>query len=166
MNVDIEPTVHDAPPPKAVLRVVNPLNRFLLSMPISRMIRSFALLEFAGRRTGQRRRVVVGWHVLDGTPVVLTPASWRINFTDGRLAGRWRGRNSDFVGTLETDPAIVAGVVNSLLRGGASPRSLALRMPAGHTLTADDIVHTRRALIRFEPHRSAPLVGKDLHSSS
>jgi hypothetical protein len=152
MNVVTEPTVHDAPPPKAVLRVVNPLNRFLLRTPISRMIRSFALLEFAGRRTGQRRRVVVGWHSRDGASVVLTPAAWRVNFADGRPATvRWRGHNSDFVGTLETDPTIVAGVINTLLRGGASARSLALRLPAGHTVTADDVMHTHRALIRFEP---------------
>jgi hypothetical protein len=152
MNVVTEPTVHDAPPPKAVLCVVNPLNRFLLRTPISRLIRSFALLGFAGRRTGQRRCVVVGWHFLNGVSVVLTPAAWRVNFADGLPATvRWRGRTTHFVGTLQTDPIVVAGVINTLLRGGASARSLALRMPADHTVTADDVVHTHRALIRFEP---------------
>jgi len=152
MNVDTKPIVHDAPPPKAVLRLLNPLNRFLLRTPIARMIGPFALLEFSGRHTGQRRRVVVGWHFVDGASMVLTPASWRVNFTAGRPATvRWRGRNAEYVGTLETDPTIVAGVVNSLLHSGTSARSLALRMPAGHTVTSDDVVHARRALIRFEP---------------
>lgn len=150
MNVDTQRLVHDAPPPKAVLRVLNPANRFLLRTPLARFIAPFALLEFAGRRTGRRHRIVVGWHLVDGAQLVLTPATWRINFADGWPATvSWRGRSADYVGTLDADPAAVAAAVNSLLRGGTSARSLGLRMPAGHTVTPDDMVHARRAAIRF-----------------
>jgi hypothetical protein len=152
MNVDIESMVHDAPPPKVVLRIVNPLIRFLLRTPAARSIGPLALVDFRGRHTGQRRRVVVGWHLIDGNPVVLTPAAWRLNFTEGRLATvRWRGRDADYVGTLETNSDIVADAMNTLLRRGSSARSLALRIPAGHTVNAADISATRRALIRFQP---------------
>jgi hypothetical protein len=152
MSADIESMLHDAPPPKVVLRIVNPLIRFLLRTPAARSIGPLALLDFLGRHTAQRRRVVVGWHIIDGNPVVLTPAAWRVNFTEGRLATvRWRGHDADYVGTLETNPDIVADVVNTLLRGGSSARSLALRIPAGHTVNAADIRATRRALIRFRP---------------
>ncbi|MEO8264159.1 MAG: hypothetical protein ABI706_01480 [Ilumatobacteraceae bacterium] len=64
---------------------------------------------------------------------------------------RWRGRESSWVGTLQTDPSIVARLVEQMFASGTSPRSLALRVPTGHTLTPSDIVETRRAIIRFAP---------------
>jgi hypothetical protein len=151
MKVDIDSMVHDAPPPKIVLRVTNPIVRFLLRTPAGRLIRPLAVIEFRGRRSGQVRRVVVGWHIVAGSPVVLTPARWRSNFDGGRPATvRWRGRDADYVGTLEADPDAVAAMVNTMLRSGTSARSLALRVPAGHTVDAADVVRARRALLRFE----------------
>jgi hypothetical protein len=153
MNVDIDSPVHDAPPPKLVLRITNPLVRFLLRTPAGRFIRPLAVIEFRGRHTGQRRRIVVGWHIVADQPVVLTPAGWRINFAEARPATvRRQGRNKDYVGRLETNPDIVADVLNTLLRSGTSARSLALRIPAGHTVNAADIVATRRALVMFRSH--------------
>ncbi len=94
---------------------------------------------------------MVGWHIVDGTPTVLTPAAWRANFTEARIATvRWRGRESAYIGTLDTDPDVVARAVNTLIDSGASARSLALQMPAGHIVTAQDIRNTHRAIIRFE----------------
>src|SRR5258706_4319731 len=117
---------------------------------MSRAIRALALLEFAGRRTGRRRRVVVGWHLVDGVPTVLSPAGWRINFTDGWLAKvRSCGATTEYIGTLVTDPHAVAGVINTLL-ASKSPRALGLRMPPGHTITATDVVDAHRAMIRFD----------------
>jgi len=144
--------VVDAPPPQAALRIINPLLRFLLRTPISRLIKPLALLEFNGRRSGKRRRLVVGWHFIDGEPLVVTPAPWRLNFTDGHNARvRWRGNDAVVVGTLDTDPAVVAAAINTVLGGGTSPRSLALRVPAGHALSASDVTATRRAIVRFQP---------------
>jgi hypothetical protein len=151
MKVGIDSTVHDAPPPKVVLRVTNPLVRFLLRTPAGRWIRPVAVIEFRGRRSGQLRRIVVGWHIVAGSPVVLTPAGWKVNFAGGRPATvRWRGTDADYVGTLETDPDIVADTVNTMLGSGTSARSLALRVPAGQAIDAADVVRTRRAIIRFE----------------
>ena len=151
MSAHTDPIVKDAPPPRAALSIVNPLLRLVLRTPISRAIDALAILEFTGRRTGDRRRVVVGWHIVDGTPTVLTPAAWRANFTEPRLAAvRWRGSESAQIGTLDSDPDVVARAVNTLIEGGASARSLALEMPTGHIVTAQDIVDTHRAIIRFE----------------
>ncbi|HEY0520258.1 MAG TPA: hypothetical protein VGC84_12265 [Ilumatobacteraceae bacterium] len=151
-TVDTGHLVEDAAPPAAVLRVLNPILRLLLRLPTSRLIKPLALAEFTGRKTGERRRVVVGWHRIDDIAVVVTPAAWRANFIGGRSATvRRRGSAADYSGTLVTDPDVVAATLNTLLANGTSPRSLALRMPAGHHITADDVAHTRRALIRFEP---------------
>ena len=148
--IDSPALLQDARPPEALMRIVNPLVRLLLRTPASRCIRPLALVEFRGRHTGLRRRVVVGWHIVEGTPVVVTPAGWRVNFTGGHEARvRWRGHRGVFMGTLDADPDSVAHVVNTLVRGGTSARSLALRIPAAHVVTAADVTATRRAAIRF-----------------
>lgn len=152
MTTGLAPTVRDAPPPSAVMRIVNPLMGVILRTPMSRLMRPLALLTFEGRHTALRRRIVVGWHLLDGSPMVVTPAAWRVNFTGGRIATvRWRGTVSSWVGTLEADSATVATTVDQLLRNGTSDRALALRVPPGHTITSADIIETRRAIIRFAP---------------
>ena len=152
MRAGIEPKVRDAPPPSAVMRVVNPLMRVVLRTPMARLIRPLALLTFDGHRTARRRQIVVGWHVLEGAPIVVTPATWRVNFTEARAATvRWRGRDSAWVGTLEADPVTVAAALDQLLRNGTSDRALALHVPPGHTITSADIVETRRVIIRFRP---------------
>ena len=152
MKVGVESSVGDAPPPRAVMRIVNPMMRFVLRTPLARLIRPLALLDFEGRRTGRHRQVVVGWHLIEGAPVVVTPAAWRVNFAEARVATiRWRGRESSWVGTLETDPSIVARLVEQMFASGTAARSLALRVPTGHTLTPSDIVETRRGIIRFAP---------------
>jgi len=143
--------VVDRRPPDAVVRLLNPAMRLALRSVAGRAIEGLAELEFEGRRTGRRRRIVVGWHELEGCPVVLTPASWRINFEGGRRATVWhRGRAQQWRGRLATDPEIVAGVLNQLLDAGASPGSMGLRIADGHALVADDVVAVSRAAIFFD----------------
>jgi hypothetical protein len=144
--------IGDARPPEAVLRVVNPVLRTLLRTPISRAMKGLALLRFDGRRSGRRFSVVVGWHVIDGVPVVLTPAPWRANFADGAaVTVRRRGRDERLVGRLETDPVTVAAAINALLAAGTSPRAIGLKLPDGHTFSPADVIATGRAMIRFVP---------------
>src|SRR5215203_2982683 len=146
--IDTARDVSDAPPPKVALAIVNPLLRILLRTPISRWIGPLALLRFKGRRTRQRRQVVVGWHLIDDQPLVVTPANWRANFKDGHVASvRWKGTDVEVLGTLDTDPDAVAAVINALLKNGATPRSLALRLPTGHVVSAADVTTTHRAIV-------------------
>jgi hypothetical protein len=144
--------VRDARPPRAVLRVLNPIVKTLLRTPASHAIPQIALLEFRGRRSGRRLSVVVGWYTVGDTRVVFTPAPWRWNFAGGAAATvRFRGLDEDHVGTLELDPATVAGALHAVIRAGTSPSALGLRVPAGHTVTAGDVVRTRRAMVLFRP---------------
>jgi hypothetical protein len=150
MATDIAGEVRDARPPAVLLRVTNPILGGLLRTPVSRVIRPLALVEFRGRRTGRRRRVVVGWHIIDGAPVVVTPAPWRVNFDDDRpVTVRRRGRREHYIGTLDTDPAVVAKAIDAALREGTSARALALRVPDGHVITENDVTRTGRAIVRF-----------------
>ena len=151
MKVATQSTIGDARPPALVARVTNLIVRPLLRTPAGNVFKPLALLEFQGRRSGDRRRVVVAWHVIDDVGFVLTPARWRANFAGGRPTTVYhRGRSMTLLGTLVNDPAAVAGAINRMLDGGASARSLALRIPDGHVIDVDDIASTDRALIRFE----------------
>ncbi len=157
MTATVDSAVVDARPPAFVVRLTNLILRSLLRTPIGRAVKPIALLEFTGRRSGIRRRVVVGWHCEGTKGVVVTPAPWRTNFESGHLSTvYWCGRRSTVNGTLDTDPDRAAATVNALLQGGTSARSLALRIPAGHTLNHTDITRTNRAIIHFERADTTP----------
>lgn len=154
MTTAVDPVhvgVRDARPPAIVVRLTNTIMRRLLRTPVGRLIKPLALLEFVGRRSGARHRVVVGWH-RDGTElIVVTPAAWRANFENGHPATvYWSGRRTLVVGVLDTEPSRVATVLSALLEAGGSARAFALHIPDGHTLDATDITRTNRAVIRFE----------------
>ena len=150
MSLSTGSTVSDARPPGIVVRMTNLIVRPLLRTPLARLIRPLALLEFHGRRSGQRRRIVVAWHASDDVGLVITPARWRMNFAGGHPTTVYhRGRSTTLIGTLQTDPVAVADAINQLLDHHASARSLALHIPTGHVLDTDDIINTDRALIRF-----------------
>jgi hypothetical protein len=142
--------VRDALPPKAVVRVLNPVVRALLCTPLALRIDGLALLTFTGRRSGHRYRVPVGWHEAEGVPVAFTPSVWRVNFTDGSaVTVRHRGRVRQMIGRLVTDPNEVAGALNYVLKHGTSPRRVGLAVATGHTVTSADVASVGRAMVRF-----------------
>jgi hypothetical protein len=130
----------------------------LLRTPISRLLRGLALLEFTTRQGGRRVAVVVGFHVVGDAYGVFTPAPWRHNFAGGRTAMvRHRGRREARTGDLVSDPRDVASALGAVIAGGTSPRALGLRVPAGHTITADDIARLGRGMVRFPANSAASL---------
>lgn len=157
MTTDTESAVVDARPPALVVKLTNLIMQPLLRTPVGRLVKPLALLEFTGRRSGDRRRVVVGWHHIGAATIVLTPATWRANFENGHpTTVYWRGQRSTVIGTLDKDPTRVVAAVTALLNTGTSARSLALHIPAGHTLDRTDINRTNRAIINFEPTHTTP----------
>lgn len=143
--------VADGRPPGPVLAVMNPVMRRLLRTGTGRLVRPFALLEFSGRRTGAHYRIPVGWHDLEGRPVVVTPAGWRANFTDGRpVVVHHRGASTSMIGTLERDPQTVTAAIQWIIDHGTPPAMVGLRMSSEHRLEVADVVAMDRALIRFE----------------
>jgi hypothetical protein len=144
--------VQDATPSEAFLRVFNPVLRFLLRSRLAPLLGGFALASFHGRRTGRPYEVVVTWHELDGQVYVVTPARWRANFAAGAPLGiRHRGVHVPGTGLLETDPRVVADVMNRLLDRGEPARAFALKLPAGHRLSAADVTAVNRAIVTFTP---------------
>ena len=142
----------DKRPPEALIRILNPVMRAILRTPLGRIVRPFALLDFHGRRSGRRFRIPVGWHNLDGTPVVLTPAAWRANFADSLpVVVRHRGRKEHMTATLVTDPHEIAAAIRALIESGDAARNMGIDIPEDHAFTAQDVIAVNRALLRFTP---------------
>jgi hypothetical protein len=83
---------------------------------------------------------------------VVTPAAWRVNFTDGLDAiVHHLGRARKMTGTLITDPVEVAATLRALLASGTRPAHIGLHVPPDHAITRADVLAVDRALIRFAP---------------
>jgi hypothetical protein len=141
----------NATPPKAVLRIINPLLKTMLGSPLARFAPSgLAVLRFKGRKTGRAYGIVVGWHEIDGERVVFSPAGWSVNFRGGApvevITG---GRTLRGSGTLVEDPEVLAPKLQQAVEA-ASPRDLGLKMNDGHRITPDDVRAVGRRMIRFD----------------
>ena len=147
----------DARPPLALVRMLNPIMRATLRTRLGRVVKPFALLEFSGRRTGQRYLVSVGWYFDGTTPVVFTPAPWRANFASGaNVTVHHRGRAQQMTGMLVTDRDQVAAALQSVFDGGIAPRRVGIDIPADHRMNESDVAALGRALIRFHRADAAP----------
>ena len=149
--MDAEPAVRLRPPPKPVLRVLNPVIRRLLLSPLApRMPAPMAVLEFTGRRSGRRFEVCVGVHEVAGGPVVFTEAPWRRNFAEGRDVVLRRGEQRRAGrGLLVEDPEAVAHALGQAVER-VGPGGLALRVAPGHHVTHDDLRRLGRSMVRLD----------------
>jgi hypothetical protein len=146
------PVVDHRPSPR-VLRIINPILRALLLSPAARVLPdALGVLEYAGRRTGKRHRIVVGSHDLDGGKAVFTSAPWSRNFRGGAPATLIQGgRRRPATGTLVDDPEVVARGFRTVLDEGAPSRALGLEVPDRHRMTAEDVRAVQRVMVRIDP---------------
>jgi hypothetical protein len=143
-------SVTDARPPLVLVRVLSPVLRVVLATPLGRLLPGIAVLRFAGRRTGRRYRVVVGWYDRAREPSVVTPAPWRVNFSAGLdVTVRQGGHTRSMRGTLCAEAPAVAERLNAILDGGTPPGRMGLRMARGGRLTPEDVAAVGRAVITF-----------------
>ena len=97
-------------PPKAFLRLVNPILTFLLRTPFAGAARhQLMVVDFKGRKSGRPYSLVLTAHLIDGILYALTGASWKVNFRDGAPAQVLHdGKTTAMRGELITDKALVA----------------------------------------------------------
>jgi len=97
-------------PPGAVLRVVNPILRFLLRTPIMGVARKrLMVVSFNGRKTGRQYAIPLSAHRIDNNLYALTGAPWKHNFRDGAAAQvSHDGKTTTMYGDLIQDPSVVA----------------------------------------------------------
>lgn len=135
------PPVRDSPPPKYVLRIVNPLMKAVLRSPLHRLLsKNLMLLTVTGRKTGRTYTLPVGRHESpDGTFLLSAGGNWRHNLRGGAdvrvtLDGRERAGHA----TLEEDPERAAEAFKTMLYH-AGPRALAVKVSVDHSPTAAEI---------------------------
>ena len=97
-------------PPDAVLRVFNPILKFLLHTPFAGPARNqFMVVDFTGRKSGRHYSIPLSAHVLDGVLYATTANAWKNNFRDGAAAHVLHdGKTTKMHGELITDKAMVA----------------------------------------------------------
>jgi hypothetical protein len=104
------PAVTLAHPPERLLRVVNPILRYVLRTPLAGPAREqMMVVSFTGRKTGRRFSIPLSAHRIDNDLYAITSAGWKHNFRDGADAEvLHNGKTTAMRGELISDPAVVA----------------------------------------------------------
>lgn len=142
-----------APPPPALMRMINPLVRRILTNPrLGRRIALKALLEFTGRRSAKTIRVPVCLHMIDGVPTVFTERPWRLNFTDpAPVTVTQQGRVRHGRAVLRpTTPQELGTALRAALDNGATPFELGLKISGSSEPTIADLATIARGLIQID----------------
>jgi len=114
---DQRPAVERVRPPKAMIKIANPIMRRILGSPLHGLVdEHLLLLHYRGRRTGRAYTVVAGQRVIGGQLGVLTNSGWRLNFRGGApvgvtLKGELRRGRADLVENPEGVARIYANLI-------------------------------------------------------
>ncbi len=117
MTTSTRPVVERVHPPDALMRIVNPVMRFLLRRgKPGGLADRVLLLRYRGRRTGRPYQVPVGYRRIDGQLASLTNSGWRINFREERPVELvLRGEAVPARARLTEDPDIVTGIYERVI---------------------------------------------------
>lgn len=140
------------PPPPALMRLVNPLIRLVLTTPpLASRIGTIALVELRGRRTGRLLRIPMGLHDIGDVPTAFTCRRWRLNFTGtAPVTVTRRGQPHPGTAVLVTaQPGQVGAALRAALDGGASPFVLGLKSGKGSHPSIAELDATGLSMIQF-----------------
>ena len=139
------PAVERVRPPEAVIRVANPIMRWLLGSPLHGLVDKHSmLLRFRGRRTGRAYEVAVGRRTIDGRLGALTNSGWRVNFRGGApvevtLEGKLRRGHAEIVEDPEEVAQFYANLIEEYGREQAG-RRLGIRINVDRIPTHEELV--------------------------
>jgi hypothetical protein len=110
------PAITISHPNEAILRLINPVLKFLLGTPLAGSARKqLMVMSFKGRKTGRPYSILVSAHVIDNQLYALTPAPWKNNFRDGAETEVLHdGKRTPMRGELIADPAVVGDLTHRL----------------------------------------------------
>jgi deazaflavin-dependent oxidoreductase (nitroreductase family) len=135
------PSVEDARPPKAVLRLVNPVLVAVLRSGLHRVAsKNLMLLTVTGRKSGRTYTMPVTRHQQpDGTLVVSSAGGWRHNLrsgTEARVTVEGQERTAHV--TVEEDPVRATEVFKGLLEH-SNERAVGVKVNVKRSPTFDEI---------------------------
>ena len=142
-------TMKRSVPPRALVKMGNPLVRMLLGSPLHEVLDdSFLTLHLTGRKTGRRYDIPVGYVDMEGKLTVVTVARWRVNLRGGAdVEVTLRGRLRPMHALLDEDPAAVAVSYQAMInRIGwtKARRQLGISLPGGRAPTALELKDAAR----------------------
>lgn len=153
MTITTSPNVRLAPPPPALMRLINPLvRRALATRSLGAHLRRQGMIEFSGRRTGRTLRIPVCLHRIGAETLIFTERPWRHNFAGGtpvRVTQRGQVRTGRAV-LLDATPKQVGAAFRAALDDGATPFELGLKVTRGHEPTVAELAAVARWLIRVD----------------
>ena len=152
MTEPAKPAVERIHPPAVVIRMGNPLLAWLLagSRRASAVGRSLLLLHVTGRRSGRVYSTPVGYHRQpDGSLLVLTSSTWRVNFRGGPtpVALTLLGRRVAATAVLQEDPDLVAKEYQRLIAEfglARATRRLGIRVNVDREPTLQELADVAR----------------------
>ena len=157
---DQTPAVYPAHPPEPIMRLMNPLLRYLLPTPFAGGARKqFMVLKFSGRKSGKRFEIPVSAHLIDGQLYALAGSLWTVNFRGGGPADvLYDGKTKPMTGELIEDPATVAELFHRCATeyGAArAQRMMGVKFRGTGVPTLEDfraaVVENKLVAIRFTP---------------
>lgn len=150
------PPVEPGQPPRAVLRLVNPVLRMLLRSRLHQPLsKQFVLLTVTGRKTGRSYVIPVGRHESDGELLVCASGEWRHNLRGGaRVRVTIDGHEHSGYAQYEEDPDTVAQAYRTLLErlGRGKARQLGLKLNVDRVPTLEElksVVADQRGIARI-----------------
>ena len=132
--------VRSKPPPAAIVRSLNVILPRVAGGSLGKLFPAWmAVLEFDGRRSGQRYTVCTGVYEVDGQLRIFTEHVWRLNFRDGLSCTLTRrGETKHGTATLVDDVEQVGAAMQRVLQT-LKPRQLGLEITKGHTPTPAEL---------------------------
>jgi hypothetical protein len=131
-------------PPQRLVNFMNPVVRAVLRSPLHAAVDDALLIvHVTGRKSGRRYHIPVGYVDLDGSFVVVTQHTWRVNLRGGAdievtHGGRCRSMHAD----LDEEPGSVAATLRAMIdRIGwhAARRQIRLTSNVGRTPTRAEL---------------------------
>jgi deazaflavin-dependent oxidoreductase (nitroreductase family) len=106
-----------------IFRILNPLMRLLLRLPIRPMQERLLLVTFTGRKSGRTQTIPLSYvEDPDGSLLIPGGGAWKWNLADGRpVQIRLRGRDRRAQAELIRDPAEVERLLPTMV--AANPRA-------------------------------------------
>jgi hypothetical protein len=137
----------------SLFRIGNACMRATLRTRLGERMQGLSILTLTGRKTGTRYAIPVSVIDLEGSPIILTAAGWRVNLRGGADVEIRAGRTTRRMrATLVEDPERVADVYGRMLStaGVAHAKRLGLVLAGERYPTREELIEGiggRRAVI-------------------
>jgi deazaflavin-dependent oxidoreductase (nitroreductase family) len=135
------PAVESRPPPRALLKIANPVVRAVLRSPLHGLLsKRLMVLTVTGRRSGQSYSLPVGrYDAGDGTLLVSAGGAWRHNLRGGAdvrvtLDGRERRGHAVLLEDADQAAEEFAALLNRV-----GPRPLGIKLHVARAPTAAEV---------------------------